>query len=242
METAKDAGVAMSNDLIKVELKRNELISSRIQLDNAIKLTSKAICQMTGLNYSDSIKFEDSLDPYGIVEEEDPALELKLLDYGIREAKLRKKMEIGKSLPQLGLGVNASFNNILYGNSFNTGIFLSLKIPLSDWWGTSHKIKECNYSVRQAELQRKDLGEKLELQHFQSAGKINECLQILTQKEMAVDLAEENYRLSLLGYEAGTVSISDLLEARSILLQAESEYTDACIQCLIQRKRYAKGL
>ncbi|MGN0190678.1 MAG: TolC family protein [Candidatus Cryptobacteroides sp.] len=240
---AKEAGVAMPNDMIRVELKQNELFSQQVQLENALVLSRKSLCQIVGIEWSEDIVFETELDYADTMDGECARLaELDLLDLNIKAAGLRKKMEVGKALPQIGIGITASYNDFFRRDSFNAGLFVTVRIPISDWWSASHRIKECKYSVRQAELQRRDAEELMELRHSQTKGKIEECVQVMRQNETAVSLARENFRIATLGYEAGTVSISDLLESQALMYQAESDYTDSKIKCLIYRSRYSRGL
>jgi outer membrane protein TolC len=51
-------------------------------------------------------------------------------------------------------------------------------------------------------------------------------------------MAEENYRLSELNYKAGMNTITDVLEANALLLQARNAITDRQITYITARRRY----
>ena len=42
-------------------------------------------------------------------------------------------------------------------------------------------------------------------------------------------MAQDNYRISLMNYQSGLSTMSELLESQALLLQAENAYTDARI-------------
>ena len=48
-ETALDAGVITRNDILKVKLKKNELASLSLKLENGIALASHLLCQQIGI-------------------------------------------------------------------------------------------------------------------------------------------------------------------------------------------------
>ena len=70
---------------------------------------------------------------------------------------------------------------------------------------------------------------KMTLQNEQAYDQLNEALRLVMQHESALTMAQENYRISLMNYQAGMSTMSELLESQALLLQAENAYTDARI-------------
>ena len=64
----------------------------------------------------------------------------------------------------VGIGLNAGVNNFLERDRWNAIAFLGVKIPLTQWWYTSHKLKEHDIKIQEAELMRDDLQQKMKLQ------------------------------------------------------------------------------
>jgi outer membrane protein TolC len=55
----------------------------------------------------------------------------------------------------------------------------------------------------------------------------------------ALQLARENYRLAEINYSAGVSTVSDVLQAHALLLQAENAVTDRRVTYLVARRRLA---
>ena len=105
--------------------------------------------------------------------------------------------------------------------------FLTVQIPLSAWGEQAYKIKEHNVQIRQAEMQQKDVKQKMELQNEQVYCQLTEAVQLLLQYEKSHHLAQDNYRLARLNFEAGASTVTELLESQMLLYQSESAYCDA---------------
>lgn len=61
---------------------------------------------------------------------------------------------------------------------------------------------------------------------------------LLRSDRAALAMAEENSRLANLNYQAGMNTISDVLEANALLLQAQNAITDRQITYASARRRY----
>lgn len=81
--------------------------------------------------------------------------------------------------------------------------------------------------IRQAEMQQKELKQKMALQNEQVYNQLTEAVQLLLQYDKSHQLAQDNYRLARLNYEAGASTITELLESQMLLFQSESAYCDA---------------
>ena len=51
-------------------------------------------------------------------------------------------------------------------------------------------------------------------------------------------MAQENYRVAELNYRAGINTVTDVLEANSLMLQAQNAITDRHITYVTARRRY----
>ena len=61
---------------------------------------------------------------------------------------------------------------------------------------------------------------------------------LLQSDRAAYDMAQENYRVAELNYKAGLTTITDVLEANTLLLQAQNAITDRQITYQSARRRY----
>ena len=229
-----DAGLVTRNDLMKVQLKRDELASQRLQLENGIRLTTNLLAVLTNL----PIEVEPTLQSFPNAEEiQVPILvdtfrvngrpEAELLAMQVLAAKYQKAITVGEVLPSIALGANAGVANLFDKSRSNVVGFLTVQIPLSAWGEQAYKIKEHNVRIRQAEMQQKEFIQKMALQNEQVYNQLTEAVQLLLQYDKSHQLAQDNYRLARLNYEAGASTITELLESQMLLFQSESAYCDA---------------
>ena len=243
VDKALAAGLITRNDKLLVALKRNELSSKEMQLENGILLASHLLCHQIGIPYPEGgLLLERKLNQAGqSIGSEDGAFsrpEKRLLELQVEAESLYKKMSVGEALPQVGVGVMATYGNLMDKFKFNTLLFARVSVPLTQWWETSHKMKEHEWKIREAELQQKELGEKMQLQEMQAYNLMIEAESLLRSDSAALDMAEENYRLAELNYKAGMNTITDVLEANALLLQARNAITDRQITYITARRKY----
>ncbi len=256
-ETAVEAGLVLRTDLMQVELRRAEMERTQIQLSNGIRLATRALVQSVGLPQSvcDSVRvpsvdmaeaLSDSLPPL-YVDGAETTPEHTLLDMQVEAAKLRRRMTIAEALPNVAVGAHYGYSkaqaNLLkdgqWGSDTGNGmVFVVVKVPITSWWETGHKIREHSLTIKQAELERDHTDELLSLRNQQTYDKLQEAYLLWQNNRRALSKAQENYRLSEVQYKAGTVTISDLLMAQTTLLKAENELSDAYISYRVCLRRY----
>ena len=243
VDRALTAGLITRSDKLLVALKRNELNAKKMQLENGILLASHLLCHQIGIPYPEGgLALDHNLFD---VKKEAPTEgtnflrpEKRLLELQVQAESLYKKMSVGEALPELGVGALATYGNIMDRAKFNVLLFARLSVPLTQWWETSHKIKEHEWKIKEAELQQKELGEKMQLQEIQAYNQMVEAESLLRSDSAALDMAEENYRLAELNYKAGMNTITDVLEANALLLQARNAITDRQITYATACRKY----
>lgn len=220
---AYKAGLITQTDVLKVTLKRNELKSSALKLKNGIQLAQMALCQSIGIAYSDSLQLTDSLtnetaEPLQFYRTSGEAVnnrnETKLLDMSVQAEKLKRKMTLGETLPQVAVGASYIYHNLFGRNDLNGMVFATIQVPITNWWETSHKLKAHKIHEQIAENTRRDLTEKIDLQVRQAWNELQEGYQQILLAEETVSNAQQNLTVSLQNYQAGLISISELLEAQ----------------------------
>lgn len=237
LTSAIEAGLTTNNDMLRIDLKRNEIQGQELQLENGLILAKQALCSYIGLLYSDSIEV-DTIGIYQFDSQQVVRPEKALLELNIKAENLRKKIEIGKALPQVAVGGTYAYNRLFKDNNQHNGLlFATIQIPLTAWWETGHKIKEMSLATEQVQNKKEYLNQQMELQSLQAQQAV-----ILAEKQMiiaqqALTNADENMRIALINYQAGLTTLSDLLEAQTLQLQAQNTLTDTHLQVrLAQRK------
>ena len=242
-----EAGLITRNDLLKVELKQNELQMNHLKLANGIELAKMAFCQYIGVFYNPKVSFADSVGraepPQLIYTNHQQALgnraEYKLLQKSTEAEKYQTKMQRGEYMPQVGVGVSAQYLDIMDDDSSTSGmVFGTIKIPISGWWEASHKLKERRMKEEQNQNMVTDNTEKLLLQMQQARNTLDETYQQVQLAEVSIKQAEENLKVNRDNYDAGMVNVSDMLDAQAQLQQSRDHYTDAVTQYKITKVNY----
>ncbi|MDR2859510.1 MAG: TolC family protein [Mediterranea sp.] len=243
-----EAGLITKNDLLKVELKQNELASGKLKLESGVKLLKMALGQHIGISpdafdIKNSVSEEIPLPYENQIDPEDALLqrtEYRLLDKSVEAGHLQKKMEIGKNLPTVAIGAGYNyygFDKSNLENSFGM-VFATVSIPISGWWSSSHAIKKQNLNILIAENNKQNASEMLLLQMQQIWDELVEAYRQMALFEQSIDIATENVRLNGDYYKAGTGILTDLLNAQSALQQSCDQYTEAVMGYRIKLSKY----
>lgn len=249
VEASVRAGVANRNELLQVQLKKNSIASDRLKVDNNLRLSKMLLSQYIGLP-------EDDFTVQATLQEPLPSPETyridlmsalpttvayKLLDKNVEASRLQYKLKVGQNLPSVGIGAGYMYHNILDTDHSFGMIFATVSVPLTDWWGGSHAIRKQKLQLKAAEYTRQDTNEKLLLQMQKLWNELEEAYKQAKISEESVKTAEENVRLSTDYYQVGTETLSDLLNAQSLLQQSRDQYTDDYTNYLIKRTEYLQA-
>lgn len=254
VEAAVEAGLVLSKDLLQVELKQSEMRRTQIQLTNGLQLAQQALCLNIGLPYSNSLLIVPTTHSQMLPEEQTFSLaspsattEHQLLSLHVRAAQLQHRMALSEALPQVALGAHYGYgklqanwlSNNLGSETGNGTVFVSMSLPLSGWWETSHKLREQKMAIQQAQLQQEQMGEMLNIRTKQAYNQMQEALLLIQEYQTALDISANHYHLTQASYQAGQATIAELLEAHTLLLKAHNDLTDAHITYRVNARRYA---
>lgn len=245
---AYEAGLVTEDELLQVKLARNELLSNEVQLDNGLKLAKMNLLNSIGQSYtvisanaSEERPYIDSIvlaDEEGLpgppeayyADEESIAAsmeETRLLELQVEAAELQKKMALGEALPQLAVGATYGYYDFTGKGDFNGLAFATVQIPISDWGRTGAKMKRLQTQVDKAASQRDYLQSQIILGVRQSWVELNSAW---SQYQLALDseaAAEASFGRVERNYEAGMVTIAELLQSQTSLRQASDKRADA---------------
>ena len=247
VEAAYSAGLVNKNDLLKVELKRNELMSGRSTLNSAIALANMSLCQYIGLPLEDTVVPVDGLEGMHSL----PRLpmvpdsteisrrdEYKLLNLNVEAEKYKERLILGESLPQLGLGAGYFYGNLWGANTHNAGVFVTLSIPISSWWDNTFNYRRQKVMEQIAVNEREDYRGLLSLQVRQAWDELCDLYRQVGIYEQTIVQAEENLKVNSDYYASGMVPLSDLLEAQALYQQSVGQYVDKCISYKLKVLEY----
>lgn len=238
-------GVATKADGLSVKVKVNEAEMTLTQVDNGLSLSKMLLCQLCGLPLDTDLQLADqnmenlALPATYTESNIDLALanreELKSLELASKIYQQKVNVARSEFLPTVGLTANYLVSNPSLLNGFENkfrgmwGIGVVVKIPVFHWGEGIYKVKAAKAEANIARYQLEDVKEKVELQVTQSSYKVNEAAKKLAMAEKNMEKAEENLRYATLGFKEGVIPTSNVLEAQTAWLSAQSGKIDAQI-------------
>ncbi|MCQ2082886.1 MAG: TolC family protein [Bacteroidaceae bacterium] len=248
------AGVATSGDLLSVELKKEELISQRIKVNNGLELLRLVLAQLTGSDMDsfsvvipDSLSTPDSPEKWFIEPSEaaHSRNELSLAEKALASEELNIKVERGKLMPTVGIGALAIGSDIDIQGGFeknrshNLLGIATVNIPLSDWWGGSHNIKKSRLSQQKASNIKDDAYSQLQLDIRSAWNSLTEAWAQIEVARKRCDSSAENLRVMTGQYNAGIETLSSMLESVTNATEAQANLAAAqatYLSCLASYK------
>lgn len=234
-EVAVNAGVAMRNDLLQVQLRQNDVASQKLKLQNGISLMRMLLSQYCGLrDTAFVISYNaDAVPPMALRQDHSQAAlntaEYQLMGKQVEAAQLQVKMATGQNLPTVSVGAGYNYHNLFDLNHSFAMVFATVSIPISDWWGGSHAINRSKLELQKAQEQLTDNTELLVIGMQNAWNGVEEAYNRLNLAQLSIEQATENLRLNRDYYQTGISKMSDLLEAQMLYQQACDQRTDAFI-------------
>jgi outer membrane protein len=236
VEDAYASGIVSRNDLLKVKVKRSEVLLNKSKLENGRKLATMAFCQYIGITYDSTLVLVDSLSVAGLPQtyyvDHAEALksrsEYNLLQASVRAEELQSNMKLGEYLPQVAVGVSGLYMKLDESKDRTLGMaFGTVSIPISGWWEASHTLQERSIKEQIAQNTMKDNSELLLLQMQKAWQDYSDAYKQALLSEEAKAQAEENLKVNQDSYNNGMSNLSDLLEAQALQQQMKDQLIDA---------------
>ena len=169
VELSVKAGLVTTNDLLRVELRQQEIASNRLKVENGLKVSKMLLAQHIGVDWRAfdvaAAEFGQPEAPaafYVPVEEAlDNRAEYRLAEKNVEAQKYRKRMERGKRLPTVGIGAGYLYYNVTDKSVDDGMVFAQVSVPVSEWWGGAHALKKARIREQQAENDRLQAREML---------------------------------------------------------------------------------
>lgn len=251
-------GITTRNDLLKVQIRQQELESARLQLQNAQHILRLLLAQQIGcasqdIDISDT-EIEIPVNPdnlqVSVLDAVNMRDELSLATKGVEVSRMQVRQERGKLLPTIGVGVTG-FNYGMGGlpdalgyyvktNATNGLALGSLSIPITAWWGGSHAIKRRKMALQQSQNILQQTREQLAIDIESAWSSLQESYKQIEIARTGVAQAQENLRLSLNGYKAGTETLTNLLEAETLNRKMQDGLSSAIADYQIKKSNYIR--
>ena len=251
-------GVATKADGLSVRVKVNEAEMTLTKVEDGLSLARMLLCQLCGLDLSSPITLADEnmenipLIPtdthFDLSTAYENRPEIRSLELATQIYKQKVNVTRAEHLPSIALMGNYMVTNPSVFNSFENKfkgmwkVGVMVQLPIWHWGEGIYKTKAAKAEARIAQYQLQDAREKIELQVNQAAFKVNEAGKKLVMASQNMEKAEENLRYATLGFREGVIATSNVLEAQTAWLSAQSEKIDAQIDVKLTEIYLKKSL
>jgi outer membrane protein TolC len=252
VQDACAAGLKPQNDVLKVQVQVNRAELQLLRAENAVKLSLKNLCHVMGIPFTTDLRVADTFDASAVT------MTHTLEGYTMRPeyAMLEKQIELKEQeiklvrsdfLPTAGLmahygyayGLELNGRPLMDKASFSA--LISVGIPLFQWGEGRNKIRAAKAGKQIAQLQRDEIGEKMELELQQAIDKCEESAKEVELTIRSLEQAAENMKIIRERYEAGMETLSVYLEAQTLWQQASAELIQAQTTRRLNETYYLKA-
>jgi len=250
-------GIVTANEVLKIQLQKNNLQLSRLQVDKARQTALYNFNLLVGLPDDQPITVDTTLtNPVTAIEplssflaqavQVRPEVQANVLRLQSAEALLQNT----KSSMYPHFGVSAGYNYINptarlvpEANSFisawNVGAGLSYNI--GSLYNLKGRMNTAKTAIDQASLQSQQQTDQIRSEVVTAYNNYQLALEQQNVIRTAVVQARENYRLTESRFRNGLVGSTDLLEANNFLLQAQLNVINATVDAQLAYQRLLRA-
>lgn len=261
--SAVAAGMAIENDLLRIEAKRTEIEYQLQRARNGADLCRMALCNVIGAPLDTAIEPTDTT--FNI--ESPTAMSLDIArrpEVGLLEKQIDVNMQRirdarSEMLPTVGLSAGYSYygniklkgfadmgngTTVPYTQEFRDGIgiaMLAVKIPIFHWGESRKKLHKARYELDSSQLELQRNMRLMSIEAQQAVQNVEDGYRMIHTAESGLRQAEENLRVMRNRYAAAMSPLTDLLDAQSQWQQAQSNLIEAQTQYMIYRTDYLRA-
>lgn len=245
-EAAYQTGVSTRNDVLQVDLKKNEMESTSLELNSNIEILKMLLAQFIGI--SDAASFDVGFgvlsdgvkSPQTVMITPEITLsstpEYQLLDRQIEVAEMQKKITRGEFLPKVAIGGGYFYNNLLDHSQNSLIGMVTVSVPIS--WKSGFSMKRRKLAVENAMMDMSDGSERLVIGMRKAYSDLDVAYRNIKIATKSIEQAKENLRMHEDFYQAGTATMSDLLDAQTLYQQSCDRLSEAVATYEIKMVEY----
>ena len=261
--SAVAAGMAIENDLLRIEAKRTEIEYQLQRARNGADLCRMALCNVIGAPLDTAIEPTDTTfnieSPTAMSLDIGRRPEVGLLEKQIDVNMQRIRDARSEMLPTVGLSAGYSYygniklkgfadmgngTTVPYTQEFRDGIgiaMLAVKIPIFHWGESRKKLRKARYELDNSQLELQRNMRLMSIEAQQAIQNVEDGYRMIHTAESGLRQAEENLRVMRNRYASAMSPLTDLLDAQSQWQQAQSNLIEAQTQYMIYRTDYLRA-
>ena len=245
-------GVVAKSDVLRSEVEVANYQQKMIIAQNGYELAVSKLNNILGMPLDTEIKVNDELkhEKYNLSMEESikesmiHRPEAIQADYGITIAKAGVKVAKGDRLPTVAAQAVKGWKDTSFPGTENNGwsIGLSADWNIFDSGVTNSKIKQADAAEVKAVEQAKQAKDAIQLEVRQAYLNMNEADKRIANTGVAVEKAEEDFKIAGVRYSAGVGTNIDVIDAQVALTQAKNNYIQAMYDYNTSRANLDKAI
>ena len=253
-----DQGLVSRNDLLKLEVQYSNTQLMLIEAENNLNIAKISFNKGLGIDLDSQAKVaadEQSLITvsYDLSEIISEAInnrhELKSLAYRVEGSKEGINSARSSLFPSVYLTGNYNYSNpnqkfqpVMNEFNYNWDVGVTLSWDVWNWGLTSSQVSLAEQTKIQLETNYDQLKENIQLEVHSNYLNLLKTEEKVKVNKIALEQASENYRITAEKYNLQLASSTDLIDAETLKLQAETNLKTAEVDYQIAKVRLEKSL
>lgn len=253
-----EQGLVSNNDLLKLEVQYSNTQLMLIEAENNLKIAKIAFNKELGIDLDAQTKVAAteksmSLVNYDLLEILNEAInnryELKSLAYRVEGSKEGITAAQSSLFPSVYLSGNYYYSNpnprfqpAKDEFNYNWDVGVTLSWDVWNWGLTSSQVSQAEQTKIQLETNYDQLKENIRMEVHSNYLNLLKTEEKVKVNKIALEQASENYRITAEKYNLQLVSSTDLTDAETLKLQAETNLKAAEVDYQISKLRLEKSL
>jgi outer membrane protein len=252
-----EVGMIPVNDVLKAEVELASAEQSLVRAKNQAQTTRSIFNTVLVRRVTEPVEVEDILVFKPEVGEYDAYVklalenrpEIKLLDVSLLQADQQVRLAKSKYYPEIGLtyqyisqGDSASVSGSPYVDANNWQVLAVANWTFFEWGKTYYAGKEKESVKRQLQETKADVEDGIRLQVKQSMLDLDSSAKNIPTTQKGIESGEENLRVNAERYRAQVSTITDLLDAQTLLARVRLDYYRALYDHNLAKARLDRAL
>lgn len=232
-----DVGVVAKVDVLRSQVELANAKQTLIQAENSYQIAEANMNKIVGLPMDTNLKLDNLLvynaydrtmdDCLAYASEHRP--ELMQAKYNVDAAKGALKVARAGHMPQVTASASQAWSDSNWpgDDNGNWGVGVNVSLNVFDTGVTLSKIHGAEADLKKAEETYRDTVDSVNLDVRSNYLGLREAEKRINTTKLAVEQADEDYRIAQLRYMSGVGTNTDVLDAQVALTQAKTNYTQA---------------
>lgn len=232
-----DVGVVAKVDVLRSQVELANAKQTLIQAENSYQVAEANMNKIVGLPMDTNLKLDNLLVYNAYDKNMDDCLayaaehrpELMQAQYNVDAAKGALMVARSGHMPQVAASASQSWSDTNWpgDEKGNWGVGVNVSMNVFDTGVTLSKIHGAEADLKKAEETYRNTVDSVNLDVRSNYLGLREAEKRISTTKLAVEQADEDYRIAQLRYMSGVGTNTDVLDAQVALTQAKTNYTQA---------------